>query len=147
MTEWHSSTNTSAADLNVFESLGLLFYIANPATTSFETVEKCPDYVNQVDKYSTSRYWVVRSSYCPARPLRDGPDPPGGRHQPVVARAGPEPGGQRHQHLQRPADDRRRAQHEAPHGGHNFCFVFRYSEKAPTRDIVYSFIVVCEADL
>ena len=56
MTEWHNSTNTSAADLNVFESLGLLFYIANPATTSFETVEKCPDYVNQVDTYSISRY-------------------------------------------------------------------------------------------
>ena len=32
----------------VAETLGLFFYLVNPAKSSFETIEECPDYVNQV---------------------------------------------------------------------------------------------------
>ena len=35
----------------VAETLGLFLYLINPAKSSFETIEECPDYVNQVWRY------------------------------------------------------------------------------------------------
>ena len=35
----------------VAETLGLFLYIINPAKSSFETIEECPDYVSQVGRY------------------------------------------------------------------------------------------------
>ena len=32
----------------VAETLGLFLYLINPIKSSFETIEECPDYVNQV---------------------------------------------------------------------------------------------------
>ena len=32
----------------VAETLGLFFYLINPIKSTFETIEECPDYVNQV---------------------------------------------------------------------------------------------------
>ena len=35
----------------VAETLGLFLYLVDPAKSSFETIEECPDYVNQVWPY------------------------------------------------------------------------------------------------
>ena len=35
----------------VVETLGLFLYLVDPAKSSFETIEECPDYVNQVWPY------------------------------------------------------------------------------------------------
>ena len=38
----------------VAETLGLFLYLIDPAKSSFETIEECPDYVSQVSRYFTS---------------------------------------------------------------------------------------------
>ena len=41
-------TLADSTNLSPIESIALLFYITDPAKTSFPTVESCPDFVNQV---------------------------------------------------------------------------------------------------
>ena len=43
-----TSNGESFGMFQLVERLGLLFYVINPVKSSFEKVEDCPDYVNQV---------------------------------------------------------------------------------------------------
>ena len=42
--------NVSLSVAGVAEHYGMMFYIINPAKTSFPTMEDCPDYLQQVIK-------------------------------------------------------------------------------------------------
>ena len=41
----------------VAETLGLFLYLINPAKSSFETIEECPDYVKQV--LSSAMFYIL----------------------------------------------------------------------------------------
>ena len=43
-----TTNNGTNAGLGELETLGLLFYVASPTKTSYERIEDCPDFVNQV---------------------------------------------------------------------------------------------------
>ena len=43
------TANDTLTNMSVLETLGLLFYVASPSGTSFERIEECPDFVNQVN--------------------------------------------------------------------------------------------------
>lgn len=42
------TANDTLTSYGVLETLGLLFYVASPSGTSYERIEECPDFVNQV---------------------------------------------------------------------------------------------------
>ena len=42
--------NSTLTHFNVLETLGLLFYVASPSGTSYQSIEECPDFVNQVKR-------------------------------------------------------------------------------------------------
>ena len=50
----HKMNETSQEDYfgigQVAETLGLFLYLVDPAKSSFETIEECPDYVSQVSR-------------------------------------------------------------------------------------------------
>ena len=62
----------------VAETLGLFIYLINPAKSSFETIEECPDYVNQVWRYFT---FFVISLYNAGHPFYYVDDCCGGCYQ------------------------------------------------------------------
>ena len=42
--------NSTLTHFGVLETLGLLFYVASPSGTSYQSIEECPDFVNQVKR-------------------------------------------------------------------------------------------------
>ena len=49
-----TSSEQSFAIHQLVEGFGLLFYLVNPVKSSFEKLEDCPDYVNQVSDITAS---------------------------------------------------------------------------------------------
>ena len=64
----------------VAETLGLFLYLVDPAKSSFQTIEDCPDYVNQVWRYLYSSCLSV-NCYNAGHPFHYVDDCSGGCYQ------------------------------------------------------------------
>ena len=46
--EGNLTANSTLSSYGMLETLGLLFYVARPSGTSYQSIDECPDFVNQV---------------------------------------------------------------------------------------------------
>ena len=53
--EGNLTANSTLSSFGVLETLGLLFYVASPSRTSYQSIDECPDFVNQVQVTSFTR--------------------------------------------------------------------------------------------